>query len=870
MQTSPAPTQIFRRRLLAVGALLAALTAGVALYWWLLADLPPVHTAGLRATYPTTQILDRNGQLLYEWIDPAAGKQLDLELSQIPAACVQATIATEDNRFFWHGGVDPLAVLRALWQNLHSQGIVSGASTLTQQLARNLLMENQERFESSLRRKLREAVLAWQLEQAYTKDALLALYLNQTYYGNFAFGIEAAAQIFFAKPAGQLSLAECALLAGLVQYPSGYNPLLDPEAAKGRQLTVLRLMQEHGALTRAQAEEAARQPLQYRSSLFAIEAPHFVMYVQDLLVRQLGLERVRAGGLRVYTTLDLDLQRQAETALRRRLAQLTCQAESACSDPAARSRQVDSAAAVILDSHNGDILTLIGNPDYFAANASGNLNAALARRQPGSAIKPFTYAAALDPQWSSASPPLTAATILPDLPKTFTVQNSDGAQAPYRPQNYDRKAHGPVSLRTALANSYNVPAVEVLQQIGVETLRQLAGQAGISTFTERYGLALTLGGGEVRLLDLAAAYSIFDDGYALAPRALQRVEASAPATSQTTTLFQLAPPPFSQVLSPQAAYLITDILADDLARAPAFGRGSVLDLPFPAAVKTGTTTDWRDNWAVGYSTQRIVGVWIGNADNTPMQNVSGVDGAGPLWQDLMHLSHRHPPPPFTRPPGLVEVTLCAPSGLLPSPACPRLRQELFLEGTQPTQIDTQFQQITLDRFTGLPADANTPASQRVDKVYWLLPPEYHDWMAAQGIAVAPPAVASALTQRLSDSNPENSPAASPAQPRLTLTQPDAFSTFQLHPGLPASSQRLAIEGLVADGQRWATLRLVVDGTPVAVAHQANRLKSGWALQLGPHQFWLEGEPVAGAKTEFSAPATVQVEIFHQDSLPAAQ
>jgi len=868
MQTLPAPTQIFRRRLLAVGALLAALTAGAALYWWLLADLPPVHAAGLRATYPTTQILDRNGQLLYEWIDPAAGKQLDLELGQIPDACVQATIATEDSRFFWHGGVDPLAILRALWQNLQSQGIVSGASTLTQQLARNLLLESQERFEGSLRRKLREAVLAWQLEQAYTKDALLALYLNQTYYGNFAFGIEAAAQIFFAKPASQLSLAECALLAGLVQYPSGYNPLLDPEAAKGRQRTVLRLMQNHGALTAAQAEEAARQPLQYRSSLFAIEAPHFVMYVQDLLVQQLGLERVRAGGLRVYTTLDLDLQRQAETALRRRLAQLTCQAESACTDPAARSRQVDSAAAVILDSHNGDILTLIGSPDYFAANASGNLNAALARRQPGSAIKPFTYAAALDPQWRGQSPPLTAATILPDLPKTFTVQNSDGSQAPYRPQNYDRKAHGPVSLRTALANSYNVPAVEVLQQIGVETLRQLAGQAGISTFTERYGLALTLGGGEVRLLDLAAAYSIFDDGYALAPRALQRVEASAPATSQTTTLFQLAPPPFPQVLSPQAAYLITDILADDLARAPAFGRGSVLDLPFPAAVKTGTTTDWRDNWAVGYSTQRIVGVWIGNADNTPMQNVSGVDGAGPLWQDLMRLSHRHPPPPFTRPPGLVEVTLCAPSGLLPSPACPRLRQELFLEGTQPTQTDTQFQQIALDRSTGLPADASTPAHQRVDKVYWLLPPEYQDWMAAQGIAVAPPAVASALAQRHSGPNPKNPPTA--AGPRLTLTQPDAFSTFQLHPGLPASSQQLAIEGIVADGQRWATLRLVVDGTPVAVAHQANRLKSRWTLQLGPHQFWLEGEAEEGAETESSAPATVQVEIFRQDSLPAAQ
>ena len=355
---------------------------------------------------------------------------------------------------------------------------MSGGSTLTQQLARNLLMSPDERYEQSLVRKLREAWLAWQLERRYTKNQLLALYLNQTYYGNFAFGMEAAAQVFFAKPAPQLSTAECALLAGLVQYPTGYNPLADPETAKNRQLTVLRLMQEAGFLTQADAAQVAQEPLQYRSHLFDIEAPHFVMYVQDLLAEQFGANRLRDGGLRVVTTLDLDLQKQVEAAVRRRLDMLTCKTEAFCKGGAARDRRVDNAAAVVLDSQSGEILAMVGSPDYFDQSISGNVNAALSLRQPGSAIKPFTYAAALDPNWSSRNgePPLTSASIIPDLPSTFYVENVDGSQAAYRPQNYDRTYHGPVSVRTALANSYNVPAVKVLDRVGVETLRELAAR----------------------------------------------------------------------------------------------------------------------------------------------------------------------------------------------------------------------------------------------------------------------------------------------------------------------------------------------------------------------------------------------------------
>ncbi|MBW7885026.1 MAG: penicillin-binding protein 1C [Caldilineaceae bacterium] len=852
-----------RVRIVSITALALLVGAG-ALYWWLFADLPPVSAITQRMARPTTQILDRNGKLLYEVLDPNTGKQIDLDLSHIPEACVQATLATEDSRFFLHPGVDPLAIARAFWQNLSGRTIASGASTLTQQLARNLLMGVEERYEPSYRRKLREAWLALQLELHYTKDELLALYLNQTYYGNFAFGLEAAAQVYFAKPASQLSRAECALLTGLIQFPTGYNPLIDPEAAKGRQLTVLRLMEDAGFLTADEVAQIEREPLQYRSYLFDIEAPHFVMYVQELLVYQLGVDRLLAGGLRVYTTLDLDLQRQAESAVRRRLDQLTCRGEGGCTDPAARSRRVDNAAAVVIDSTTGDILAMVGSPDYFSRQISGNVNAALVRRQPGSAIKPFTYAAALDPRWSvrTGQQPLTAASILPDLPTTFYVTNEDGNTAAYRPQNYDRTYHGPVSVRAALANSYNIPAVELLERVGVETLRDLASQAGIRTFTRRYGLALTLGGGDVRLLELTAAYSILDDGVPVIPQAIVEIKDAQqelyrrhPSSDSTSGL--------TPVISPQAAYLITDILSDNVARIPAFGASSVLQLPFPVAVKTGTTTDWRDNWTVGYTTKRLVGVWVGNADNSPMVGVSGVDGAGPIWHDLMLLAHPMAPPPFVQPDNLVETEVCAPSGMLPTPECPRTRFELFISGTEPTRPDTQFQRVAIDRATGMPATDSTPPERRVERVYWMLPPEYHDWMVAHDIAIAPPG-----SQALAADNGTGAVRNAANRAPLVLVAPASYTAYQIHPGLPQENQRLPVNGMSTDGRLWHSLRLMVDGELLATASNTTRIKGWWTMTLGNHRFWLEGEQVAGGSTVRSAEAQIRVEEFQIDQLSA--
>jgi membrane carboxypeptidase/penicillin-binding protein PbpC len=458
------------------------------------------------------------------------------------------------------------------------------------------------------------------------------------------------------------------------------------------------------------------------------------------------------------------------------------------------------------------------------------------------------------------------------LPATFYVKNVDGATAAYRPQNYDRTYHGPVSVRAALANSYNIPAVKVLDRVGVETLRELASQAGIRSFTGRYGLALTLGGGDVRLLELTAAFGVFDDGRSLPAQAILSVEAmdgsnvrgygdafpqALSSTGERSTVSSAGVS--TPIISPQAAYLITDILSDDVARQPAFGRNSVLSLPFAAAVKTGTTTDWRDNWTVGYTTRRLVGVWVGNADNSPMVDVSGVDGAGPIWHDLMLLAHDAPPPPFERPDKIVEEEICSGSGLLPSPDCPRRRLERFITGTQPFETDSQFQHLAIDLGTGQLATEATPANRRAERVYWMLGPEYHEWMVSQGLAIAPVGATNAAAASLASmSVAESSP--------LQLASPASHTAYQLHPGLPGESQRLEVAGYTSDGRAWSSLRLVIDGQVIAEEADSVRLRTLWPMTLGAHAIWLEGERLTGGQTERTQAAQINVDPFAAQSV----
>lgn len=832
--------KLWRRWRVTLLILLTALLGGAALFARWLGPLPNIALLDARVAPPSTLILDRHGRLLYEVADPKRGKHTPLPLARIPLACRQATIATEDAAFYSHPGVDVWAIARAFWQNLRAGQTISGASTLTQQLARNLLLSQEERDQRTLRRKAREAVLALKIELRYGKDDLLALYLNQTYYGHYAVGLEAAAQGYFGKSAAELDLAECALLAGLPQWPQGYNPLENPEAAHARQATVLGLMVKHGYLTAEDAARAAREPLRFASTPFPILAPHFVMYVQGLLEEELGRERLEQGGLRVYTTLDADWQATAENIVHYRLRQLK-------EDPEAPpDRRVENAALVALNPATGEILAMVGSPDYFDPRISGAVNGALALRQPGSSIKPITYAAAFDPDRAARHgyAPYTSATMVADVRTVFPTREG----TPYVPQNYDLEYHGPVLLRQALAASLNIPAVKVLQYVGLDDFMEQARRLGIRTFDDsaRYGLALTLGGGEVRLLDLTAAYAAFaNGGRQVMPISLLRVE-----DAQGRVVRSWEPRLGPQAASPQVAYLITDILSDNAARASAFGETSPLYLGFPAAAKTGTTTDWRDNWTLGYIPNLAVGVWVGNADNAPMLDVSGITGAAPIWRDFMFAVARgNRERAFPRSAGLVEVEVCADTGLLPNDLCPR-RTELFIAGTEPTARDESYRLSFIDAVTGEPATEETPQERRVQRIARVLPAELHEWARQHGILLA----ADAGVRASGDGKDSIKQEATVA---LFLTSPDPNAAFRLSPALPAETQRLEIAARPGDGVALARLTLLADGVPLA-DFAAPPYRAWWPLQAGFHEFRAIGIDRDGREVA-SAPVRITVE-----------
>ncbi len=751
----------YRNLALALAILLSSmLIASLGIYHWLLADLPPLHNLHGYAAAPSSKVYDRHGRLLFEMPPPHTGRHSPVPLSEMPDALRQAIVATEDASFYRNPGVDGWAILRAVWINLRGGEILSGGSTITQQLARNLLMSPDERYERTMTRKLREAVLAWRIARRYSKDQILELYLNEIYFGNLAYGVEAAAQAYFGKHVRDLDLAECAMLAGLPQAPEYYNPLENLREAKARQAIILGLMVKQAYITQDQARQARAEELHFASAPFDIRAPHFVMYVRGLLERELGLERLEQGGLHIYTTLDVDLNETARDIVRHRLARLAeCNGQRTDCPPGGHN--VRNAALVALDPQTGEILVMLGSPDYFSARIDGAVNGTTALRQPGSSIKPITYAAAFE------QGRLTPATMMLDVRTSFVTREGTS----YVPLNYDLQFRGPVRLREALASSYNLVAVKVLDTIGTGAMSGLARRLGITTLDDpdRLGLAVTLGGGEVRLLELTAAYAAFaNGGNAIQPTAILRVEDDAgnillaspthagdlplplplagghsPSPSSFARGFPLSSPLLEgtegkAVLDKRVAYLITDILSDDIARSPSFGEGSALQLTRPAAVKTGTTTDFRDNWTVGYTPDLVVGVWTGNADNQPMHDVSGITGAAPIWHDFMEAALKgQPVRAFQRPEGLVEAEICALSGLLPGHDCPHRVTELFLKGTEPTETCAMHQRLVLDRATGLPATTDTPPDRIVERLYTILPPEAQEWMQEQGIPEPP-------------------------------------------------------------------------------------------------------------------------------------
>ena len=727
---------------------------------------------------------------------------------------------------FTHPGVDLWAILRAARINLQGGEVLAGGSTITQQAARNLLLSPEERAQRTLTRKLSESILAWRLARAYSRDEILALYLNETYYGNYAYGVEAAAQAYFGKHVGELDLAECALLAGLPQTPSVYNPLSNPEAAQERQQVVLGLMVKQGFISQGDAALAAAEPLHFASTPFPIEAPHLVMYVRGLLESTLGRQRLEQGGLRIYTTLDLALQETAQRIARRHLARLTDTRFGA------QDRNAHNAALVALDPRTGEMLALLGSPDYFDAEIDGAVNVALALRQPGSSIKPITYATAFDPARAAAQgdPGYTPATVIADVQTTFLTREN----RPYVPRNYDSVFHGPVLARRALASSLNIPAVKVLDYIGLEAMIRQARRMGITTFdkADRFGLALTLGGGEVRLLELTAAYAaLANGGLRVEPTAVLRVE-----DAEGHTLWRAPSGQQERALDERVAFLVTDILSDDWARMSAFGEGSVLQIDRPAAAKTGTTTDWRDNWTVGYTPGLVVGVWTGNADNSPMLRVSGISGAAPIWHDFMMAAHKgQPARQFTRPKGLVEAEICALSGLRVSPHCPHRRRELFIAGTEPQKEDDWHRAFRIDIRTGLPATPDTPLDRIVERVYTLLPPELAECGRAQGIE-APPVAWLAQPTATDQISIQDSPIPASSVPYpLVLVSPDPWTVYRISPRLPASEQRIAIEAQPGSSAQLTEVTLLANGLPLkTLEHPPYRAL--WTLTPGEHTF----------------------------------
>lgn len=699
-------------------------------------DLPTPDDLNRRTQreFKTTQIYDRTGEhLLWEVYDREGGNRQVVPLEEIPLHLRQATIALEDRTFYENPGVDLRGITRAFYANLRSGEIVQGGSTITQQLVKNQLISPEERYEQSYDRKIKEVIMSLEISRRYDKETILEWYLNTINYGRLAYGVQAAAYTYFDKDVTELTLAESAMLAALPNAPALYDPFTAPEQAKQRQEAVLDAMYRAGFISREEMEAAKEEPILdhlAQPKRFDVQSPHFVFYVQKLLEERFGPDLVYRGGLTVYTTLDLNAYNVALEEARRHVAALQ-------QDP---EKHVTNASVVVLNAKTAEILAMVGSLDYFDASIDGQVNIAVSPRQPGSSFKPFTYATAFAKGY-------TLATMVWDVRTVF----DDSPNPPYVPENYDRRYHGPVTFRDALANSYNIPAVKVLEMAGIRDVLDTAHRMGINTLQrEDYGLSLTLGGGEVTLLDMVYAYSVFANngtmvgrpvptedqrpGYReLDPVAILRIEDAA-----GNILYEYEEPDRREVLAPQLAYLITDILSDEQSRRPAMGANSPLQLSRPAAAKTGTTNDFRDNWTLGYTPQLVTGVWVGNADNSEMGDVSGLSGAAPIWHDVMERLHEGMPvEQFSQPPGLVSTQICARSGQLPTPSCPSVRTEIFIEGTQPTTYDTLYQTFRICNPSKKLATVYCPPEQVEEQVFMVVPPEAREWAQNSGIPLPP-------------------------------------------------------------------------------------------------------------------------------------
>ena len=724
-------------------------------------DLPSPRKLSTDQYQASTLIQDRHGRTIYEIY--ADQNRIPIKLSDLPEYVIQATIAIEDKDFYQHKGLDFSGLARAMWVDIRYLGCqtplvkqlirpvlgcgvtLQGGSTITQQLIKNSLLTP----ERTLNRKLKEIILTVLVEALYDKDQILEMYLNQIPYGGTAYGIEAASRTYFAKPASQLSLAEAAVLAGLPVAPSKYSPFgSDPQLYRQRQQLVLEKMRQLGYITPEQEKQALDQEITFVPPRNLRQAPHFALWIKQILTEKYGLKTVETGGLRVRTSLDLNLQTSAAASLSAQLKNM-------------QTYNISNAAAMITNPTTGEVLAMIGSADYFDPKIDGNVNIALTYQQPGSSIKPLNYTLAFENNL------LSPATILADLPTCFYVA---GVPRPYCPKNFDNSYHGPTSARFALANSYNIPAVRVLALNGIENFITTANQLGITNWQDpsQYGLSLTLGGGEVRTVDMAVAYSALANfGWKVPLHPIleitdyqsnlwEKLDCQLPEPDkllgQVEDQILPADCQAQRVFSPQATYLTYHILTDQNARRPTFGNLLNIAGHPDVAVKTGTTNQLRDNWTIGYTPNRLTLVWVGNNDNTPIKRlILGRVGAAPIWKSLMTQAVAGQPVYHLNPPeDIIGTQICSWSGQLPVEGCPttfdlfqrsRLPQEalpitrpwpidkttqsLAQPDTPPEQIEMQDRQIVFDAL-GQPVCLNCPYQAQKLKVNYPLVSQTQD------------------------------------------------------------------------------------------------------------------------------------------------
>jgi penicillin-binding protein 1C len=689
-----------------------------------------------------TDVLDRDGVRLVYRAAPERAPGQPLALAGFGDDLVAATLAAEDHRYRWHLGVDPIGITRAAWNNARAGRVVEGGSTITQQLARNLVARG-----PGFAGKAGEALLAIRLEAWHSKDRLLAEYLSRVYYGNAAIGADAASRLYFDRPPHALSLAQAATLAAIPRRPADLDPLRFPLRAKAARDGVLRRMERRGLADAARVAEAVAEPLTLTGPPSVGEAPH--------LVRRVYAATATKPTPRIRTTIDLGLQHEAEAAVRDVLAELA-------------PKRAHHAAVLVVHNPTREVLAYVGSGDWRAAD--GQVDGAQAPRSPGSALKPFLYGLALEEG-------ATLADVVADTPGTWSTTHGS-----WHPENYDRGSAGPVTLRAALARSLNVPAVRLAERVGVADLHQRLVRLGLTTLPERpahYGLSLALGGGEVRLDELAAAYATLASDGRWRPL---RYTLDAPRAAPI------------QVLTPASAFLLADALDDADARAPAFGRDSVLEPPFPMAAKTGTSTGWRDNWAIGVTPAITVAVWVGNFDGSPMVDISGVTGAGPILERVMAAAMEgRPITSFTPAPSLAQHAICPLSGLARGPSCPDTRDEWLPKASAPRACDWHG-----------PDGVVVPSSLSA-------------WASHAGVRVRP------------DAGP------------VAVAAPSNGATYWLDPTRPAADQAIP---LVAEAPAGALAVWEVDGASIATAPPP--FSARWVPEPGDHRVTVTVDGVRSA------------------------